>query len=345
MMLSGLEKYMLVKLIRVFVGLCLMLPGLAMVSYAQEVVDLYKVSIVLPEQEVDDNTLFSQAFKVLWQRLHYDASKMPTLNISEYVQSFAPNPDTKTAVISFHESSLQTLFKARNIQVLGKNRPQILLWLTPNDERKLCKEEEFFNFDLMPAIDAFLQEKKSLVMLPNFDLQDLKITATNFKDNILRYHADLVLLGKLEGKQSSWSIISARNQVLLQWVERAPEVKIQVMTALHRTHTELVKGLMEQEAQVELLSVEMLIDNVVSISDYIEVLNYLRGISAIRDVLPLKVEHSQVHLRVLSVHDASVLRSMLVGQHLVAAAAAEPNTSAESDTTALLRYRWQASER
>ena len=234
----------------------------------------------------------------------------------QYVQQFryltveaeptTPAGEALELNVHFDGTAVERVLRDNGLPVWGRERPPLLLWLAVGgDQRRLIAADS--GHPLHAAARRVARERGLPLLFPLLDLEDQ--TGVGFADvwggfdeTVLaatqRYTPRLVLLGRLQpgagGWRGSWTLHLGRDR--LTWDSRGDSAAAALAGGLYQAADRLalrlaVRALGEAD-QVERIRIR----DVRSLDDYARALDYVAGLTPVRDVEVLAVEDSNLDL-------------------------------------------------
>ena len=229
-----------------------------------------------------------------------------------YVQRFSYLPaeeDGYELNIDFNEARLTKNLVNRGLPVWGAERPSVLSWVAVSQgssrymlgERDGKKEREFMN--------SAAQERGIPLIFPVLDVEDrnkvrIGDIVGGFYDTVDaasgRYSADAILIGRVQRQSGQWigrwRLKEAEQTVLFESEGADLEIALRQGTngaASYLASWHATQGFSDQS---EIVMVN--IDAVQSMTDYLNVRDYLKAFDTVSSVQPVRVAPPQVLLRV-----------------------------------------------
>ena len=284
-------------------------------SYAIVMDDLYVIELQATDQTTTERQdLFLKAFKQVLFKLTGDdkifaamQAKLIKDQIDKYISSFSYVDNaagTLQLKVIFNESMINTWLKDSNIAYLSKNRPIALTWLLvdKNSEFSLIGEDD--QELKINKLEQMAADQAIPLVLPLLDLDErTKVQVNdilNGSPTILHaaattYNADIILVGKIkhvaEEWQAKWNILGTPAVAWDTKGRTIDDLYIQLMSSL-REH--LINGYTpaNQPDNTAIDVVKVRIDGVDSIERYAKILEYLRGLAAVKLVKVVDVANN-----------------------------------------------------
>ncbi len=208
--------------------------------------------------------------------------------------------------LSFEPSAVAGLLREAGFPVWGSNRPSVMLWLAVRDEtgRRLISDGDVSA--LRDALDEQARARGLPLLYPLLDLEDTaRISEAEvwgaFLDRIdaasVRYNPDSILSGRIQQDAAGAWRASWVTRVDGNW-QRGEGAAASVQELLADVVDELADRLANRyavgSAKGELV---LRIEDVTTASDYARVLSYLTNLSPVLDVAVVKVEGTDLELR------------------------------------------------
>ena len=222
----------------------------------------------------------------------------------QFVQQYRYNQNTnewgqdKSATelwVQFDENALDAALKTYGVNVWGKERPSILVWLVcQNDKNRyfasLENSSEYLNI-----LEKRAAARGIRLLFPLLDLQDTsQISVTDvwgsFMEPIIkasnRYQPDAILAGKFSQIlpalwESNWAVYM--NEEVISWTTQSEIADI----ALEEGIDELIDKLVSQYSNIEkqdYKAVDISISNIDSLDRYAQAILYLKSLKSVTKV-------------------------------------------------------------
>jgi uncharacterized protein len=281
--------------------------------FAVRVPGLYDTEVPIQDQETTSRTqAVKTAMKQVLVKLTGErnsasrADLMPIIATAEnYVQQYrylevVVNDDdiNKSELrfrVSFDESKLNNALRKLGVQVWGRERPSILIWLAmeENNSRKILIPEE--DPELFEYIDLQAATRGIVLINPLFDLQDSSsIRASDiwgeFHYSInsasQRYYPDIILTGKIFTSlpdiwEGNWTVYI--ESVLNEGINGVADI-ISVNYAQH------------EKADIGQAILKVI--DVITVQQYAKVLGYLQTLSPVSDVEVVQISPGMIEFNI-----------------------------------------------
>jgi uncharacterized protein len=213
--------------------------------------------------------------------------------------------------VQFDETALNGVLRSYGLNIWGKERPSILVWLAHEGDaaRSLVSFEE--NPEYLTMLEQRASARGISLLFPLLDLEDSsRISVSDvwggFKEPVLnasnRYQSDVVLTGRLIQIlptlwESQWSVYI--NNQEMHWTSQAelPEI------VLEEGVDELVDRLASQYANTGSTRtevIELLVSDINDLDEYARALAYLESLQSVTDVQVKRVSADEVMFEVIS---------------------------------------------
>lgn len=343
-----------------FTGLLLL--ALSGWASAAQIDDLYRVAIPVQSQnQADREQAMTQALsqvvvKVTGQRQSLTNSGVQSAlrQASRYVQGFSYRTEERensrqlVLQVRFDEPAVNRLLRENGQGIWGENRPDTLLWLAveKNGIRRIQRGSP--THPVVSNIESTFSRRALPVTFPLMDFEDeLAITPVDvwgmftnkLEEASARYGSKSIVGGRLafDGEKYNGRIV-----LLFQNQRFNADIVDLTEKGLALAMADLVGNALAQhyavrsdgQAENPMLSVE----GVQSTKDYAGVVNYLKNLTAVRDVTVRRVKASTLELELeIDGTVSQLVDAIALGRKL------RRNVSVDSDTSldSSLRYQWQ----
>ena len=230
--------------------------------------------------------------------------------------------------VQFDEVALNEALRNYGLNIWGKERPLVLLWLAHEDNefRRLVSFEE--SPEYLEMLDRQASARGMSLLFPLLDLEDTsRISVSDiwggFKEPIQaassRYHADVLFVGKLIQVlptlwEAQWQAYIGEQS--LNWMTRGELAEI----VLEEGVNELIDNLAEQYVNVGFTRtevLELLVTEVNDLDDYARTLAYLESLGSVSEVQVKKLSQNKVMFELIIHGDlATINQSIALGNIL-----------------------------
>lgn len=213
--------------------------------------------------------------------------------------------------VQFDETTLNDALRSYGLNIWGKERPSILVWLAyeKNDARRLVSFEE--NPAYITMLDKAASKRGVSLLFPLLDLEDtsrMKVSDVwgNFKEPIInasqRYQADVVLTGRISQSlptlwESRWSYYLGNQE--MNWTTQGDLDQIVLEEGLNGLVDRLASQYVDTGSTNKEV-IKLVISDINDLNGYAKTLNYLESIQAISDVQVRQVSAGEVTFEVIS---------------------------------------------
>ncbi len=322
---------------RLFLTLILLVT--ASNSFAANLIDLYQAQLPVMTQDEDERKKISPEvlkevlLKVVGDRAAFKTTDLtPILSQSnELIQQYQyhqmnkmsddlTQPDILELQLIFNEDELNHLLTESGLAIWGASRPEILLWLTIEENNKRTIIGEDSRSKLPQTIKSALSKRGLPLLMPLMDLQDqMQMNVVDlwagFADPILkasqRYNAQVIVVARVVSSekgamQIKWQIINENETE--QWQSSGNDALISGISELaDRTARRFTQVIDNQYAQ----RYDLQISNVKGYADYIRVKEYLSKLQAISDVQLSNLANDKLEISILLSSDLSALNQTI----------------------------------
>jgi hypothetical protein len=220
-------------------------------------------------------------------------------------------PQSRELWVQFDESALNDALRSYGLNIWGKERPSILVWLAyeSNKNRRLVSFEESPEFITM--LDRRAASRGVSLLFPLLDLEDTSRMSVSdvwgdFKEPVLnassRYQSDVILTGRLIQTlptlwEAQWSVYL--NGQEMHWTTQDELAEI----VLEEGVDELVDRLASQYVNTGSTStevIELTVSNINDLDGYAKALSYLESLQAVGSVQVKQVSEDKIKFEIIS---------------------------------------------
>jgi uncharacterized protein len=313
--------------------------------YAASNQDLYQASVPVASQSLQDrqqafSTALAQVLVKLSGRTEVLTSRAIANQLpkaSDYVQSFSyvVNPsavDKKSRYqlqVSFDVDALNHLLKTNDIALRVVERPKALMWLAVKQQQNIVLVGSEDSDNIAQLIFQAAQKRNISIFFPSYDLTDLeRVDVTDvWLNNISvieqaaqRYHVAPIVIGQLQETaqhtwQGQWLLSFAEQQ--WHWDVNGQTVEDVIAKGINQLTDKLQEQIMNgtvaiNDAIVPMKTMQneiiLRVTHVDTMKSYHDVSNYLRRLVMVKSVDLIRVDSSDVVLKlVLNANTASFL--------------------------------------
>lgn len=268
------------------------------------------------------------------------------IEASIYIQSYGFNPRKPTTqntdpvllTVNFDPKSINQVLRQANQAIWGKKRPSILVWLsvqTPTGTTMINSETQS---DISTSVLQDADARGIPLILPLMDLQD--ISAKTLEDLLARYSASGVLQGRIispspDKWHGQWELIL--NQQKINWTTTGTSSAQVIAAAVNRVTNTMVN-------QFAVLSgagldswVTIKVIGIKNLSDYANVMKILRDLTPVLKTEVVKVDASDLVLKLDVAGGSQGLMNAMGGQKKFAPVPANNQTT---DAKINFTYQW-----
>ncbi len=212
--------------------------------------------------------------------------------------------------LQYNELMLENLLANIGRASLGKNRPQILLWLVLSESNHPAFVTASTHSAVANKIDLLASDYGLPMILPLLDLSERQTVSEqdviDFNTRPLqqaseRYNADAILLGKLKYEANTWlcewRLIDGTREAVWNSSGADLEAQMDLMASNLAGHMVAARGkikhVADRESNVQRNSICLRINGINSVADYAKILDHLQQNSALKDVEIGSVDHTQ----------------------------------------------------
>ena len=324
---------------------------------AAQMPELYRVGVPVSSQggEVRDQAmkraLSEVLVKVTGQRstLSNPGVKQSLKKASALVQSFGyERRDTDTGQqlflqVRFDEAAVNRLLRDNGLGIWDSNRPDTIVWLAIEKQGNRQILREVAGSPLVSDLKRVMAARSLPLTFPLMDFEDSTTISDVdvwglFSDKLsqasVRYGSEAVLAGRLSeagGRFNGRIVLLFRNQRFDATVTdlSAEGLALAIADLTGNTlsrHYAVLSGGSSVNPVLE-------VDGIASTRDYAGVVNYLKGLTAVRDVTAIKVSGNKIELELVIDGTLSQLSDAIaLGRNLRA--------TGEDEINQTLKYRW-----
>jgi uncharacterized protein len=222
-----------------------------------------------------------------------------------------PQIQSKELWVQFDENALNNALRSYGLNIWGKERPAILVWLAheKNSNRQLVSFEE--NPEYINMLDRHASSRGVALIFPLLDLEDTSQMNVSdvwggFKEPVMnasqRYQSDVVFTGKLsQTLPTLWELewTAYLNGQEMKWTSRGELAEM----VLEEGINELTDRLASQYVNTFSSGTEVLqltVSNINNLDAYAKTLSYIESIQAVTEVQVKKVTENEVLFEVIS---------------------------------------------
>jgi hypothetical protein len=295
---------------------------LSVAFYASNIsADLYETEVAVSGQDQTEReraikeALSITLVKVTGQRQRHNSLDFRAIQeeATSYVQSFSYRNGSNGGQqqvflqVRFDEAAIKRVLRKKNIGIWDAKRPETILWLAQEENGKRTVLREGSGHPLAQEIESVFQARALPFIMPLMDVEDgLSISDIDvwglFSDRIRqassRYGTNVQLAGRLSLKKGIYTgrimlLFRGQRYDLVIAGLTLREVAVEIADLVGNTLASFYAVRSSQQGSTPALVVE----GVDSISDYADVLSYLNGFTAVRDVVVTQVSGSTVRLQ------------------------------------------------
>ncbi|WP_257274952.1 DUF2066 domain-containing protein [Endozoicomonas sp. SESOKO4] len=326
--------------------------------FAAQMSGLYRVGIPVSSQGSEEReagikrALSEVLVKVTGQRstLNNKGVVQSLRNASALVQSFSyERLDTVSGEqlllqVSFDEAAVNRLLRQNGLGIWGSSRPDTIVWLAieRQGERQILKEVP--DSPLVSDLERVMAARSLPLTIPLMDFEDSATISDVdvwglFSGKLVqasaRYGSEAILgggrLSEIRGRYNGRMVLIFRNQQFdatvtdLSAEGLALAIADLIGNSLSR-HYAVLSGGSSVNPMLE-------VEGIASTQDYAGLIKYLKGLTAVRDVMAVKVGGNKIQLELLIDGTLSQLSDAIaLGRKMRAMGADEANKT--------LKYRW-----
>lgn len=333
----------------VFTSLILLCFSCMTPLWADQVTDLYEVTVPVASQDRDERSkAIRQAFSEVLVRVSgradivqsadYPNIQTATERATQFAQQFRyrrlasqSNTSNESAIslwVRFDENAITRLLRTNNLPVWGTTRPATLLWLVI-DERG--NRELVGNNSKHSALGVLIEQSKRRgvpLRLPLLDLTDrssLRVSDVwgNFESTILRasqrYQTEAILVGRVfqgyGGWNARWSLYADSRR--RDWTLSGKSINDVLLPGIDTTAESLAMRY-AQVGESDSGKIYLQVKDIKNLADYNRTLKYLKAISSVSSVHPFQVaSQGTIFELTTAAGRLSIARAVALGHTLV----------------------------
>ncbi len=263
-----------------------------------------------------------------------------------YLQQFSFLPEGPVLQLSFNQNQVDALIAQTGVKPLGVQRPTVLFWLVSDQNQ--VQDYMAAEASAVKALLAAARVRGIPAQFPIFDLTDQAALPVAdiwglFAEPIAaaseRYRPDAVVAARLNYQDSGqvrleWSFSSGQSSKRLSGLGTENQVLQEMIDTVADS---LFKPVVSHKLSDFQEGVKVHFSNVSSLSDFIQLSEFLKGLSAVRMASPERVSEDDVIMRiVLDGTEAQLQQTIAVEPrlHLI-------DRIVDPAGRAVLHYRWQ----
>ena len=258
--------------------------------------------------------------------------------------------------VSFNENALNGLLRKKGLPIWGAVRPPVLVWMAQEEEGR--REMVAGESSLKEGMSAAAREWGLPVIYPLYDFEDATALATSdlwgmFVDPIQqasrRYGVNTTLAVRVWPSVRGEGYFNARSLLLFQQQAISADYRdIAAKDLAEKLMTTTASYMASYYAVAADGSpgrpVKITVDGIDTVSDYANLIRYFDGLTAVRQVMPVRVRGTQVLLKVTIDGSMEQLSATVKLDHKLSATASTQSQKVEEATPenwqADFEYRW-----
>lgn len=213
--------------------------------------------------------------------------------------------------VQFDEDALNGALKTYGINVWGKERPSILVWLVCQKDKNRFFASLERSFEYLSIMEDRASARGIRLLFPLLDLQDTSLISVadiwgSFKEPVLkaseRYQSDAILSGKFTQIlpalwESKWSMYLGGEVV--NWTSQSEVADIVLEEGIDELIDKLVSRYTNIQKQ-DFESIEILISDINTIDNYAETFSYLKSLQSVTRVSVKQVSPNHIVFELIS---------------------------------------------
>ncbi len=228
-------------------------------------------------------------------------------SVSQHNEQF----QTQELWVQFDETALNDALRSYGLNIWGKERPSILVWMAHEGEetRKIVSFEE--SPEYLSMLDKRASARGVSLLFPLLDLEDtsrmnVSDVWAGFKEPVLeashRYNSDVVLTGRLIQTlptlwESQWTVYIDGQE--MHWTSQGELVEIVLEEGVDALVDRLVTRYANTgSSRAEVI--ELLVSDINNLDEYARALAYLESLQSVRSVQVKRVSPDKVMFEVIS---------------------------------------------
>ncbi len=337
---------------------------------AVEVAGLYTAELQVISQSVEERKrLTSQGLRMVLQRvsghpatIEHEMIKTALLNPDRYLRQYgydslneSPDRESPTDLqwlrLQFDEIQIGKLLRKAQLPIWGSNRPQILLWLTIDDESGRHTLGADNDSGLVKQIEREAQRRGLPVILPLMDLQDesaLPVTEAwgLFRQTLetasARYQPEAILAGRLYRNDEQfwhgrWQFIF--NHQVTGFSTSGDSENGEFDQVIDYVADTLARHYAVNTDISRREKIRVKVENILSLAAYAEMTEYFKKLAAVTRVSVAGVERDSIIIELTAEDSLPKLQEAIALDNKLFELSADPAGDKHD-----LVYRWQAQE-
>jgi len=343
-------------LMRSFIAVLLL--AVSQFVFAGAVTDLYKVVLPVDEQRPSPSDLqVSSGLEKVLVKVSGNSSigddsqiqsqlQIPARTLKQF--SYSAKEDGEYLVLDFHPSVIDDLVTRTGFKPLGEQRPTVLLWFASDSDQ--AGEQDYLqsNDAFYKALQSAAKARGLPLQFPLFDLTDQVALNTAelwaLQDQAItkasaRYNPDAVIAGRLTKTSSEGVTVAGLfiNGGDNQQLAESGNIDQVANAVINRVADTLFKPVVSYKLSHFQTGVAVQVENISILSDYIRLIDFLKGLSVVSKVKIEQAIGNQITVRLELDGSEEQLRQAI---------ALEPQLQAvdslrNQDGSAVMIYRWQ----
>ena len=327
--------------------------------FAAQIVDLYQVNVPVKTQSVDErDKAFGQALGEVVVRVTGQKNSLSNVSVRQaqslaksYVQSFSYQKELVDDVeqlllyANFDERAVNRMLRASDLGIWDGNRPDTLLWLAVEQNGKRSIQVNDGGSPLMSALESATEKRALPFTLPLMDFEDSAnisvvdvwgLFTSSLQKASRRYGSESILAGRLSYNGERYT-----GRVVLLFRNQRFDAEIQLLSErqLAQAITDLVGNNLSSHYAIRSVSDSenpvLEIENVSKVASYAGVIDYLKSLTSVRDVMVINVKGDRLMLELVIDGTLSQLSDAIaLGRQL--------KSTGNDSVGQRLRYRWVA---
>ncbi len=225
--------------------------------------------------------------------------------------------------LDFDREAVERLLRSAGLPVWGDQRPSTLIWLAVEQSARRTLVGGDSDPELVSVLRDAAERRGLPLLLPLLDLEDQAALPAadvwgNFRDSILRasgrYQPDAVLVGRLyrqaDGSwEASWNLYQAVESS--SWIARGAYSSQALSQGVDGAADLLAARYAPIGAAESSAAVQLVVDDVVSLAHYAQVMKYLQSLQPVQSVMPQQIEPGRVFFAVTLRGDYRLLEQVI----------------------------------
>lgn len=270
----------------------------------------------------------------------------PYLQQFSFTSGAVESENRNALVLDFNRNSVDKLIQSTGIKPLGSQRPTLLIWLA-TDESTV---QDYASLDsrFIQKIRQTAEERGLPLQFPLLDLQDQVALPVSdvwglFEDSVAvasqRYRPDAILVARVEVKPSGVAHLEGvlMHEANSERLSKSGQTDTLLVEAMNQAADQLFMPVVSHELSYFQTGVAVKVNNINSLSDYINLTELLTALPIVNKAQPEWVRGSEVTIRLqLDGDELQLMKALGIEERLQAM-----DQQLDSDGLKIFSYRWQ----